>query len=578
MSKASPYTAAQLLLWRRLYGFNGWAVEPPAIVGLLYAPALFNVTATDAVCQVNPVTGFSSGADGEACVPFGLWNNTLWRSVGGEACFNAPGFLVEPYYVVDPALDGCIDAFDAYRNATAADGGVRFTCNCSGPNADHAFLAGSTRPGAVLTTMTSIGNALCGVLALPVGAWTDTRSRKKMWWTLSAMCVVCFFGSAVLGTGYVWVVSVAAGAILSATSDLSAIPRQSYLDLFPLDEQGAIIGCRGSWAYGSHLLFAILGAVLTLFGPNQVTSATILWVIVGLWYGIQQFVVLYKFPDVVGICKTERGILGQCWHTVVGSLKGHPEACKYLVAIFFTQNGGPAAVVLVATNYLLNYLAVSGFQNQVLFAILLILAVPSSAAFGCATKKFSYKAIWIFLLAILAAFAVAVPLIWVRPPARARARRNSPAEPRPLAAPATAQSRPIGPGNWNLDWIIFLAIIAPTLAILLPWYFALWWTALLPLIPEDKVSQYGGMFTFVRLAGIVVYPSIFTAMVQVDNNLQRTGLFFLAPWAFVGILFFVWVDWRKGMIEAGRLPADAPKVKWWKPIKLAKDSTTEAPL
>ena len=93
MSKASPYTAAQLLLWRRLYGFNGWAVEPPAIVGLLYAPALFNVTATDAVCQVNPVTGFSSGADGEACVPFVLWNDTLWRSVGGEACFEAPAFL-----------------------------------------------------------------------------------------------------------------------------------------------------------------------------------------------------------------------------------------------------------------------------------------------------------------------------------------------------------------------------------------------------------------------------------------------------------------------------------------------------
>ena len=159
MSKASPYTAAQLLLWRRLYGFNGWAVEAPAIAGILYAPALLNVTATDAVCQVNPVTGFSSGADGEACVPFGLWNDTLWRSVGGEACFEAPAFLVEPYYVVDPALDGCIDAFDAYRNATAADGGTRFTCNCSGPNADHAFLVGNTRPGAVVTMMSSIGTA-----------------------------------------------------------------------------------------------------------------------------------------------------------------------------------------------------------------------------------------------------------------------------------------------------------------------------------------------------------------------------------------------------------------------------------
>ena len=104
MSKASPYTAAQLLPWRRLYGFNGWAVGPEAIVGLLYAPALFNVTASDAVCQVNPVTGFSSGADGEACVPFGLWNDTLWRSVGGEACFvdvmctrpSTPGFPWRP--------------------------------------------------------------------------------------------------------------------------------------------------------------------------------------------------------------------------------------------------------------------------------------------------------------------------------------------------------------------------------------------------------------------------------------------------------------------------------------------------
>ena len=63
------------------------------------------------------------------------------------------------------------------------------------------------------------------------------------------------------------------------------------------------------------------------------------------------------------------------------------------------------------------------------------------------------------------------------------------------------------------------------------------------------------MFTFVRLAGIVVYPSIFTAMVQVDNNL-RTGLF-LAPWAFVGMFFFVG-RLAQGMIEAGRLPADAP--------------------
>ena len=168
--------------------------------------------------------------------------------------------------------------------------------------------------------------------------------------------------------------------------------------------------------------FGILAAGLLLFGPNQVVSATILWVIFGLWYAIQQFVVLYKFPDVVGICKTERSILGQCWHTVVGSLKGHPEACKYFVAVFFAQNGAAGAVIIVSANYLLNYLAISGFQNLVLSATLPILGIPSVAAFGCATKKFSYKAIWIFLLAMSAAFAVVVPLVWVRPPTAAPAR------------------------------------------------------------------------------------------------------------------------------------------------------------
>ena len=134
-----------------------------------------------------------------------------------------------------------------------------------------------------------------------------------------------------------------------------------------------------------------------------------------------------------------------------------------------------------------------------------------------------------------------------------------------------------GIGEFNLDYILFLAIIGPVLAIALPWYYALYYIAMLPLMPKDKIAQYTGIFTFVRLVGLLVYPSIYTAMVQVDNNLQRTGLFFLAPWAFIGMLFFVWVDWRKGMIEAGRLPADAPKVPWWKPIKVAK-GITETPL
>ena len=123
-------------------------------------------------------------------------------------------------------------------------------------------------------------------------------------------------------------------------------------------------------------------------------------------------------------------------------------------------------------------------------------------------------------------------------------------------------SRPIN-GEFNLDYILFLAIIGPVLAIALPWYYALYYIAMLPLMPKDKIAQYTGIFTFVRLVGLLVYPSIYTAMVQVDNNRQRLGVALLAPWAFLGLLCFLWVDWRKGMRQAGRaeLRAGPPVVE-----------------
>ena len=279
---ASTYTAAQLLLWKRLYGFNGWTTGPDTIGALLYGAAFFNVTSGDATCQINPLTALSSGADGEACTPTSLWNDTVWRELGGEVCFTSPGFLINPYYVADPSIEGCIDAFDAYRNATAADGGVRFTCNCSGISADHAFLVGGTRPSIVFTIIQNLGTALAAVMALPVGAWTDMYSRKKIWAVIVGICTVGFFGSAVLGSGYVWAVSAASSALLVGFTEVQTIPRQAYLDLFPLDEHGYIQGTRGAWSYASQLVFVAISFALTLVVP-LVTDATVLFVIIGVW-------------------------------------------------------------------------------------------------------------------------------------------------------------------------------------------------------------------------------------------------------------------------------------------------------
>ena len=94
-----------------------------------------------------------------------------------------------------------------------------------------------------------------------------------------------------------------------------------------------------------------------------------------------------------------RSVLGQCVQ-MVKELKSYPELCKYFVGLFLCQNGCATAVLTIATNYLFNYLNVSSFQNIILFAVVLVLGTPSYTLFGCASKKFSYKAIWIFLCSV----------------------------------------------------------------------------------------------------------------------------------------------------------------------------------
>ena len=100
-----------------------------------------------------------------------------------------------------------------------------------------------------------------------------------------------------------WAVSAASSALLVGFTEVQTIPRQAYLDLFPLDEHGYIQGTRGAWSYASQLVFVAISFALTLvvrcaqFWRNSaqlfshrfsqqvplVTDATVLFVIIGVW-------------------------------------------------------------------------------------------------------------------------------------------------------------------------------------------------------------------------------------------------------------------------------------------------------
>ena len=79
-----------------------------------------------------------------------------------------------------------------------------------------------------------------------------------------------------------WAVSAASSALLVGFTEVQTIPRQAYLDLFPLDEHGYIQGTRGAWSYASQLVFVAISFALTLVVP-LVTDATVLFVIIGVW-------------------------------------------------------------------------------------------------------------------------------------------------------------------------------------------------------------------------------------------------------------------------------------------------------
>ena len=197
----------------------------------------------------------------------------------------------------------------------------------------------------------------------------------------------------------------------------------------------------------------------------------------------------YKFPDVPPRCDAHgRSVLGQCVQ-MVKELKSYPELCKYFVGLFLCQNGCATAVLTIATNYLFNYLNVSSFQNIILFAVVLVLGTPSYTLFGCASKKFSYKAIWIFLCSVWIIFTILIPVI-----GRADQRRIQ-----PRLHPFPRDHRP---GARDRAAVVLRALLHRD-------------------APADAEGQDRADFHLRPPVGLLVYPSIYTAMVQVDNNRQR---------------------------------------------------------
>merc|ERR1719152_1061760 len=76
------------------------------------------------------------------------------------------------------------------------------------------------------------------------------------------------------------------------------------------------------------------------------------------------------------------------------------------------------------------------------------------------------------------------------------------------------------------------------------------------LVPEERVNQFSGLFTFVRTFASVwqagpIYVSLTTAFGSANTG-RQVGLLSMLAWDALALPLLLWIDFRKGREQAGR--------------------------
>ena len=87
---------------RWAWWFSSFSLGPDTANSSFWSVAFTVLAAGDSMCGPNPADGLSSGADGMACTPANLWNETVFTqpqfgAAGGAACLQNVT-LGEPTY------------------------------------------------------------------------------------------------------------------------------------------------------------------------------------------------------------------------------------------------------------------------------------------------------------------------------------------------------------------------------------------------------------------------------------------------------------------------------------------------
>ena len=502
--------------------FESFARGPDTVFyGSVYFPFLLYLAASDALCQINPLGGFSSGADGQKCTVDATWNRTLWNSLNGSAC--AVDTMVYGENIISYSQDAtlragdCGAALSAYREMQP--GG--FTCNCTG---DHAFLPSGLRPGNVVLPSYIIGYAVIAILCPLLGSAMDHTDKKKLLWLYIGMgAACCNVLAAILGPNGLWAAGLFFATCVAVLTEIVWAARASFLvDLAYDDSTRGKMGAEAQmYSFVSQLGFVVIVAVLMfVLGNNNVLSPIIGCICCGLWLGIGEYIAVKGMRD--RPAKRDlagRSLLkvafGELVHSARSLFKKYPQAGRYLIFHAIVHQGAGSFLSVYST-YFTVQMKLTGMEVLAISGVVLVIGIPGAWSFGQLARRYSLKTCWYIVLCLWIVAGGVVPLFVHR----------------------------------EGDFVAAILVGGVVYAFALTWYYAIGFAAFAALIPPDHGMEYAGIYTFFSMAVGWVEPSVYLAIYQSTNS-QRLAITSLVAWNLIAMAALSFVDFEQGKRDCG---------------------------
>jgi len=493
--------------------FSDFSRGPSTIVISFFFPAIIYLASNDGICDM--FEGHTSGADGLQCTPDEDFNNTLWLSLNGSNCEVETTW--ETKFLHDPKLPGCVEALEDYRAL------MPYTCNCTG---DYSFLdkLGGIRVGNLQSSQAVLNTLILAIFMPILGTYMDyTNKRKKQWavWTVIDVCGSLLM--AIMGPNYLWLVGMFFATVTHVSSDTLWVPISSYLGDVTNDEteKARLGGMRQFANFGAQCLFVVIMGVTGFMLGNVVLLGIIASIVDGLWLGFfMPFSLYYIRERKAAKQRGDRSLIDITLKETYEAMKAlyweTPEAFKYMCGQVFAANG-IATVIAVNVTYFQLEVGSSGFQIIIVSGVVLFAGIFCSYLFAVASKYFTLKQLWTFILSLWVFLGIITPLTMTR----------------------------------GANFLLIVAIGGVGYSFGLSWYFSIGFVAFESMAPADRRSQYTGIYTLATNLGSAIGPLVYSIIVQITNS-QRLAICALPVFNLIALVIFRFVDFKKAKRDAHR--------------------------